>query len=256
MMDPRGARRVSPHAVLTDYYTDAAQQRRFLTKLFDDTAPFYDHINALMSLGSGAWYRRWVLRRAGLIAGASVLDVAVGTGEVARAALTIVGASGRVVGVDPSAGMLARARGKLRIPLARGVAEQLPFRDGAFDFLSMGYALRHVADLRQLFREYHRVLRPGGTVLVLDFARPRSRLGHALGRFYLDGVVPWLSRLRYGGRAGQLLVRYCWDTLEALVPRETIVAAMAGSGFEDAGSVLRFGVLSEYVGRKPRASRP
>ncbi len=245
---------VSPHPVLTDYYRDEAQHRRFVTRLFDDTASHYDRIAGLMSLGWGAWYRRDALRRAGLTEAMKVLDVAVGTGAVACAAVSLVGPSGGVVGVDPSTGMLARARRKLSIPLVQGVAEWLPFRAGVFDALTMGYALRHVSDLRRTFAEYFRVLRPEGTLLVLDFARSRSRVGQRLARFYLKGVVSWMSRLGSGSKEAQLLVHYCWDTLETLVPAETILAAMSDCGFEDTRGARRYGLLSEYVGRKPSPS--
>lgn len=224
---------------------------RSLRRLFDDTACHYDRITGLMAFGSGAWYRRNALQRAGLQEGMKVLDVAVGTGAVARAAASIVGPSGGVVGVDPSTGMLAQARRKLRIPLVQGVAEGLPFRGGLFDALTMGYALRHVSGLSPTFAEYFRVLRPGGLLIVLDFARPNSRIGLRLGRLYLNGLVPWMSRLSSGSREAELLMHYCWETLETLVPAETILAALGGCGFEDTRTVRWFGLLSEYVGRKP-----
>src|SRR2546427_2643683 len=150
----RDPRRVSPHPVLTAYYRDEAGHRRFLTRLFDDTASQYDRISDLMSLGSGAWYRRYALRR-------------------------------------------------------------------------------------------------GGTLLIVDFTRPRSRVGLGVGRFYLKVVVSWMARLGTGGKEARLLVRYCWDTLEHLVTSETILAAMTSSGFVNVRRVGWFGILSEYVGRKP-----
>jgi len=247
----RNPRRVSPHPVLTAYYRDEAGHRRFLTRLFDDTASQYDRISGLMSLGSGAWYRRYALRRAGLTEGMKVLDVAVGTGAFASAAMTIVGPWGSIVGVDPSTGMLAQAHKKLGIRLSQGVAEALPFRDEHFDFTTMGYALRHVADLRSMFAEHFRVLRRGGTLLIVDFTRPRSRVGLGVGRLYLKVVVSWMARLGTGGKEARLLVRYCWDTLEHLVTSETILAAMTSSGFVNVRRVGWFGILSEYVGRKP-----
>jgi demethylmenaquinone methyltransferase/2-methoxy-6-polyprenyl-1,4-benzoquinol methylase len=242
---------VSPHPVLTAYYRDEAERRRFLTRLFDDTASQYDRITDLMSLGSGAWYRRYALRRAGLTEGMKVLDVAVGTGAFASAAARIVGPSGVIVGVDPSRGMLAQAGKKLGLRLSQGVAESLPFRDEGFDFATMGYALRHVADLRRMFAEQFRVLRRGGTLLIVDFTRPRSRVGLGLGRFYLGVVVSWMARLGGGGTQAQLLVRYCWDTLEHLVPPETVLGTMTSSGFVNVRRIGWFGILSEYIGRKP-----
>ncbi|HEU5319997.1 MAG TPA: class I SAM-dependent methyltransferase, partial [Methylomirabilota bacterium] len=143
---------------------EEAEQRRRLRGLFDAAASHYEWIDRVMSLGWGGWYRRDALQRVGLQAGMRVLDVAVGTGAVARHAARMGGAAGRVVGVDPSAGMLRQARRSLPIPLVQGVAEELPFRAHVFDAVTVGYALRHVVDLRQTFVEYARVLKPGGTL--------------------------------------------------------------------------------------------
>ena len=111
-------------------------------------------------------------------------------------------------------------------------AEALPFADASFDFVSMGYALRHVADLGRLFAGYRRVLRPGGRVLLLEIAPPESRLRQGLLKAYLGGVVPVLSRLAGGGSA--TLMRYYWDTIEACVPPPEILrqlrAGRAGRG--------------------------
>jgi demethylmenaquinone methyltransferase/2-methoxy-6-polyprenyl-1,4-benzoquinol methylase len=242
---------VKPHPILPGYYADESQRRRFLTRMFNETAAHYDQINGIMAFGWGIWYRRWILRRVGLRPGARLLDVAVGTGAVAGAAVRIVGSAGRVVGIDPSPGMLAEARRKLPIPLVQGIAEQLPFRPGEFDFVSMGYALRHVSDLKHTFSEYDRVLRPGGTLLILDFACPRSRLGRVLGRLHVNHLGPLVARLLSSRQEAQTLMRYCWDTVAHLVPTDTILTAMADAGFEGVSVTTRFGLLSEYLGRKP-----
>ena len=105
----------------------------------------------------------------------SLLDIACGTGVLAAHAQSIVGVRGFVVGLDPSPGMLREARGRGVLKLVRGVAESLPLESERFDLLSMGYALRHVSDLRATFGEYRRVLRPGGKVLILEISRPRYR---------------------------------------------------------------------------------
>ncbi|MGH7321512.1 MAG: methyltransferase domain-containing protein, partial [Candidatus Rokuibacteriota bacterium] len=116
-----------PHAPLTEYYTDDGERRRLLDRLFDDTAHHYERIDALLSLGRGAWYRRRALRLAGLEPDMRVLDVGLGTGPLARAALSITKTSRRLVGIDPSRGMLAEARTTLTIPVDKGLAELLPF---------------------------------------------------------------------------------------------------------------------------------
>jgi demethylmenaquinone methyltransferase/2-methoxy-6-polyprenyl-1,4-benzoquinol methylase len=236
---------------LPEYYQSEVQHRRFLSQVFDETAGNYDWIDNMMSFGSGVWYRRDALKRAGLGAGMRHLDVAVGTGAIARSAVDIVGASGSVLGLDPSMGMLQQAVRTARIPVIQGVAERLPLPDASFDFLSMGYALRHVGDLRTTFDEYARVLKPGGKLLILEFAQPKSRLGYAMGRFYLNRVVPWLSQIGSGKKQARVLMEYCWQTVDNFVPGKDILEALAASGFVDATRRTWFGVFSEYVARKP-----
>src|ERR1700674_2051646 len=153
-----------PHPVLLRYYERAEQRRSFVREIFDRTAVDYDRGERLAGLGTGSRYRRQALIRAGLQPGMRVLDVAAGTGLVAREALAVVGDPGQVVGLDPSAAMMRSGLSALPIPLVQGTAERLPFGDARFDFVSLGFALRHVADLPGVFREFRRVLRPGGIV--------------------------------------------------------------------------------------------
>ncbi|MGH7322781.1 MAG: class I SAM-dependent methyltransferase, partial [Candidatus Rokuibacteriota bacterium] len=139
----------------------------------------------------------------------------------------------------------------LPIPVVQGLAEWLPFRDATFEFLSMGYALRHVTDLRLAFAEYHRVLRPGGRLLILDFVRPRARAAYHLARLYLGRVIPWVVGRDSKSPEVRRLARYCWDTVDHSVPPETVAAALADCGFRLARRVVWFGMLSEYVAVKP-----
>src|SRR5689334_24270233 len=96
-----------PHAPLDAYYSCDDEHRAYLRRIFDDTASDYDRIERVLAFGSGAWYRRAALRRAGLASAAQVLDVGIGTGLVAREALALIGPQGRLVGVDPSPGMMS-----------------------------------------------------------------------------------------------------------------------------------------------------
>jgi demethylmenaquinone methyltransferase/2-methoxy-6-polyprenyl-1,4-benzoquinol methylase len=245
-----------PHPKLDRYYADPAGQRAFLDAMFEATAPHYGQLDGLVSLGSGPYYRRYALQRAGLKPGMVSLDVATGTGLVAQAARALVGPSGRVTGLDRNAGMLAEARRTFGLGLVQGMAEGLPFRGDRFDFLTMAYALRHVTDLGVTFGEYFRVLKPGGTVLILEFSRPRSRLGLAVGRLYLKRIVPWLARWRSGSREAEILMSYCWDTVEHCVPEDRILGALKRSGFEEVRRSGWFGVFVEYAARKPGPPRP
>jgi demethylmenaquinone methyltransferase/2-methoxy-6-polyprenyl-1,4-benzoquinol methylase len=248
---------IAPHPVLDRYYPDAAARQTFVTALFDGGARHYDRVCRFMSLGSGQWYRKQALVRAGLRPGMTMLDVATGTGLVARSALQIV-SDGAVVGIDPSAGMLREARSAIGAALVQGRAESLPFASDRFDVLAIGYALRHVGDLDVAFAECRRVLRPGGSLLVLEISRPPSPASRALLRFYFRPALPGVMRLYTRSEHARLLTRYYWDTIEACVPPATILDVMRRTGFGDVGRVVWGGFLSEYRGIKPRAaaSRP
>jgi demethylmenaquinone methyltransferase/2-methoxy-6-polyprenyl-1,4-benzoquinol methylase len=235
---------IPPHPPLSQYYGDAAQRERFVRDIFDETAAWYDDIIAMLSFGSGNRYRRDALRRAGLTSDTRLLDLATGTGVVARAASKV---TKHVAGADASIGMLTAGRAKQVIPAVQAKGERLPFRDASFDMITIGYALRHFADLRAAFGEYRRVLRPGGKILILEITPPRSRLGYAALRFHLNRIVPLLARLRSGSAAAKTLMHYYWDTIASCVPPETILAALAAAGFDDAKRHVELGTFSEYT---------
>lgn len=240
-----------PHPVLKQYYQRASDRHSFVMSLFDGSARHYEWICGLGSFGTGRHYRRDALRRAGLGPGMRLLDVATGTGLVAASARKLVGATGAVVGVDPSRGMLEQARKTLAIPLVQGKAEELPVGSG-FDVLSFGYALRHVADLAEAFDEFSRVLKPGGRVLILDMCRPRHRMNEWMIRFYLQKILPLLARIGTRSASAGLLTRYFWDTIAECVPPETVMEALKQSGFVDVNRHVLWDFLTEYVGTKPR----
>jgi demethylmenaquinone methyltransferase/2-methoxy-6-polyprenyl-1,4-benzoquinol methylase len=241
---------VPPHGRLGRYYDDDAKRHRYVIDLFNQTAHHYNTVEALF-LNGGLLYRRLSLQLAGLRRGMHVLDVAIGTAAVARGAARIVGPEGRVYGIDPSIGMLGQARRVFQGPLTRGVAEALPFASDRFDFVTMGIALRHVADLVATFREYLRVLRPGGRLWILEGHVPRSSLGHRLTRFVWARVIPGMTLLSTRSPEAKELMDYYWDTVEQCVPPETILAAMREAGFQTPRfKVVVPGAFCEYTGSK------
>jgi demethylmenaquinone methyltransferase / 2-methoxy-6-polyprenyl-1,4-benzoquinol methylase len=242
----------SPHPPLPEYYDDEAQRRLYVRRIFDETAVDYDRIERILALGSGGWYRRQALQRAGIGSGAAVLDVGYGTGLLARQALGLIGPEGRLVGVDPSAGMLAQSD-LPGVELLDGTAEALPVADASFDFVTMGYALRHVGDVGAAFREFHRVLKPGGSVLVLEISRPAGAVGRALLKAYMRGIVPLVARAVSRGKDTPELWRYFWDTIEACVPPQRVLDTLLDAGFAGVRRQVELGLFSEYRGRKPLA---
>jgi demethylmenaquinone methyltransferase/2-methoxy-6-polyprenyl-1,4-benzoquinol methylase len=185
------------HAPSIDSRPVAAASAR---TLFAPLGPTYDRYSALLSLGQDPRWRRFLVSRLDVSPQDAVLDVATGTGLVARELVRRFGCS--VVGVDQSPEMLAVAADRTRglpISLVEGRAEQLPFADGEFAALTCTYLLRYVDDPRATVRELARVVRPGGTIAMLEFAVPR-----VLWR------PPWEAWVRIGLPVAGLLISPGW----------------------------------------------
>lgn len=232
-------------------YFDGEDQRRIATRtMFDRAAGGYDQAERIMALGSGAWYRRKVLRRNGLCEGMTLLDVAAGTGLVAAEGHRLIGPSGRLLALDPSPGMLSELHKKLDVETIEAYAESIPLPDDHVDFVSMGYALRHVGNLDLAFGEYHRVLCSGGRVCIMEISRPKSRLGQLVLRSYIRRVVPFVARLMRSPGDVKRLWEYYGDTIELAIEPECILDALRRAGFVDVECSVTFGIFREYLGRK------
>ena len=245
----------APHAPLTDYYATEQDRQTYLRTIFDNTAADYDRIEAMLAWGTGSRYRRQALIRGGLQTGMKVLDVGVGTGLVAAQACILAGNAALVTGVDPSPGMLAASRLPETMVLIEGRAESLPFPDNHFDFLSMGYALRHVSDLSVAFAEFERVLKPGGRLCLLEITRPQSRFGRWLLKSYMRGVIPLLTRFVSRQKDTATIWRYFWDSIEACVPPDQVLATLSAAGLTQVKRHLELGMFSEYQAIKADTGR-
>jgi demethylmenaquinone methyltransferase / 2-methoxy-6-polyprenyl-1,4-benzoquinol methylase len=244
-----------PHRPLPAYYANEIEHRSFLRRIFDDTAVDYDRIEGVLAFGSGPWYRREALRRAGLGPGMQVVDVGCGTGLLAREAMGLIGERGTLVGVDPSPGMMAQARPLADLPGARfveGRAERVPLPDASADFLSMGYALRHIDDVNAAFAEFRRVLKPGGRLLMLEITPPASAFGRIMLRLYMRIYVPLVARLLARHAETPRLFRYYWDTIDACITPPEVLAALERAGFTAAKRHVEVGIFSEYTAIAPR----
>jgi demethylmenaquinone methyltransferase/2-methoxy-6-polyprenyl-1,4-benzoquinol methylase len=244
---------VLPHPALTERYATLEAKPEYVNRLFDKGAAHYDGIVDWGFLRSGAGYRRWVQQRHGLKKGDRVLDVACGTGLVAVEAAQILGTAENITCLDPSEGMLAVARTKLAATFVLGRAEAMALPDNSFDFLTMGYALRHVTDLETAFREYRRVLKPGGKLLILEVTKPSGAVSGFLFRLYFGRIYPFLSGLFTRSRDARDMMRYYWETMDACVPPAAVLETLRNAGLTEVRRNTALGLFSEYTAVKAPA---
>jgi demethylmenaquinone methyltransferase/2-methoxy-6-polyprenyl-1,4-benzoquinol methylase len=202
-------------------------------QVFSRVASRYDLMNDLMSLGLHRVWKRFAIAIAGARRGMAVLDVAGGTGDLARALARAVGPTGTVVLTDINGPMLDRGRARLldqnlNVPAVQCDAEKLPFADGRFDIVTVAFGLRNMTHKDTALAEMRRVLRPGGRLLVLEFSRvwqPLSRLYDA----YSFRVLPWLGERVAGDGASY---RYLAESIRVHPPQADLAAMMERAGLE------------------------
>ena len=224
--------------------------------MFDDIAHRYDLMNAVISGFQEPRWRRRAIDLAGVGPAMAALDVATGTGKVAQGLADRVGPFGRVVGVDVSTAMIERARranaDRVELEFLVGDALDLPVEDGGFDAATIAFGMRNLTDYERGFAEMRRAVRPGGRVVCLEAARPRSLLGR-LGWQWFERVVPLLGRLAGHGPA----YRYLVASVAAYPGPKRIAEVMRAAGLVDVGWIsLTFGMVTIHLGRRPEVEGP
>lgn len=213
---------------------DVHQQRDKAARveaMFDAIAPAYERVNTLATFGRDAVWRRRAVAAAAVCATDIVLDVACGTGDMLRAFAAHRPAPARLIGLDFSANMLAAGRyDPARRPhLLRGDAQRLPLADACVDVVSCAFGVRNFQTLQQGLDEMARVLRPGGRVVILEFANPQNPALRRLYRVYCETVLPalgtWLSRDRSGA------YRYLPKSIESFETRASMRRRLEDAGF-------------------------
>ena len=229
---------------------DVDDKTRRVRGVFDSVASRYDVMNDLMSAGMHRLWKRFAVELAGLRPGAQVLDLAGGTGDLAQLLAQAAGPTGRVVLTDINHAMLAQGRDKLLdrgvvLPLVQCDADALPFRDRAFDAVTIGFGLRNVTRKEVALAEMRRVTRPGGVTLVLEFSRVWAPFA-PIYDWYSFNVLP-----RLGGAVAkdEASYRYLAESIRMHPDQASLKAMMEQAGFDRVEvQNLTAGVVAVHVG--------
>jgi demethylmenaquinone methyltransferase/2-methoxy-6-polyprenyl-1,4-benzoquinol methylase len=220
--------------------------------VFDSVAGRYDLMNDVMSAGLHRVWKAFTVRQANVQSGMKVLDIAGGTGDLARAFARRVGAKGEVWLTDINGSMLAEGRDRLLdagldLPIAQCDAEALPFANGHFDRVAVAFGLRNMTYKDAALAEMTRVLRPGGRLLVLEFSRIWAPLA-PLYDAYSFNVLPWLGSKLAGDSESY---RYLAESIRMHPPQQELAQMMERAGLEDVQWFnLTAGVCALHVGTR------
>lgn len=211
--------------------------------MFDRISPVYDAMNRAMTAGLDRSWRR-IAAEAVVRPGDAVLDACCGTGDLALAAER---AGGKVTGLDFSPEMLVRARRKsTSVEWVEGDVTGLPFANGSFDAVTVGFGIRNVPDLDAGLAELARVLRPGGRLACLEITRPDGAL-RPFFRLWFDGLVPLAGKILPGGRA----YTYLPASVRRFPGPGDLALALRGAGFQEVvWRLLGGGIVALHLGRK------
>ena len=222
--------------------------------VFDSVSGNYDLMNDLMSGGLHRLWKRYTIDQAAVRPGQSVLDLAGGTGDLAKRFASIVGPTGRVVLADINHSMLAEGRKRLidagvagNLSIAQVDAESLPFAPATFDCITIAFGLRNVTDKDAALRAMYRVLKPGGKMLVLEFSKPADALKPVYD-LYTFRILPLLGKLVANDEESY---QYLAESIRMHPDQETLLAMIQDAGFERCRfHNLTGGIVALHVGYK------
>jgi demethylmenaquinone methyltransferase/2-methoxy-6-polyprenyl-1,4-benzoquinol methylase len=234
---------------------EAGEKHKAVMRHFNRVAPKYDLMNSLLSMGIQHVWKRAAIRMLNLRPGDKVLDVCGGTGDLAILAARRTGPRGPVVIYDINRAMIEAGRPKIdpypalhQITYVQGDAEQIAFADNTFDAAMVGFGIRNVTRLKRGFNEMHRVLKPGGRFLCLEFSRPLNALFRGLYDFYSFNIMPLLGELIAGSSQSYACLP---ETIRMFPLPEELSSMLEGIGFAQVHyRVMTNGIAVAHCGLK------
>jgi len=239
--------------VVVPYKEDTGAKKQQVARMFDNISGRYDFLNHFLSLGIDKRWRKKAIRLLRDQQPRQILDVATGTGDFAIEALSLN--PDRVTGVDISEGMLAVGRRKMRdrgldnrIVLQTGDSEKLPFEDNFFDAVIVAFGVRNFENLTAGLKEMLRVVKPGGTVVILEFSKPSKFPMKQLYNLYFTAILPTIGRWVSQDSSAY---RYLPESVEAFPDGNDFLNVLSATGYKNPQcDPLTFGISSLYWGSK------
>ena len=226
------------------------EKKKLVVKLFNDIAKTYDFLNHLFSFGIDYYWRRKLIDNAKLNKKINALDIATGTGDVA---FKLASKCDKVTGLDIAQNMISIAQSKQlnkkikNIDFLVGDAEYLPFDDKSFDIITIAYGFRNISDQPQALKEFNRVLKSDGRLLILEFSNPRSKIIKFLYRFYSVKIMPRVASLF----TKKYAYEYLPESIEMFPKRSEVKSQLINNQFFNIQIIdMTFGISSIFIAQK------
>lgn len=240
-------------STVTPYKDQTASKKEQVANMFNAIAHRYDFLNQLLSFGIHKGWRKKSIRLLQAKHPKTILDIATGTADFAIEAMKLK--PEKVVGVDISSGMLELGKKKIdklglqtKIELKLADSENLPFEDNSFDAITVGFGVRNFENLEKGIRDMHRVLKPGGQMVILEFSKPRAFPIKQLYTIYFKYITPFIGKIFSKDNSAY---RYLPESVNAFPDGDDFLNILKKVGQKDAKAIsLTFGIASIYSSTK------
>lgn len=242
------------HDHVVPYQESELEKKQQVAEMFNSIAGKYDFMNRFLSAGIDVRWRKKAINLLKPLHPQQVLDVATGTGDVAILTHKLLQPQ-KITGIDISEGMLQVGREKINklglsavIDLQKGDSETIHFPDNSFDAITVAFGVRNFQHLEKGLKEMHRVLKPGGKLVVLEFSRPKEPLFKTVYNLYMNLLAPGIGKMLAKNREAY---QYLNDSVQAFPEREDFVTIMKGAGYNNTSfEPLTMGICCIYCGSK------
>jgi demethylmenaquinone methyltransferase/2-methoxy-6-polyprenyl-1,4-benzoquinol methylase len=239
---------------ITPYNKDTESKKQQVTGMFDKIAPYYDFLNRFLSLGIDVIWRRKAIKKLKGLKADQILDIATGTADLAiEAAETLKPKS--IIGMDISAEMLKIGDGKILkkgldkiITLETGDSENLKYNTDQFDIITAAFGVRNFENLEKGLSEMYRVLKPGGTMMILEFSKPKVFPLKQVFNIYFSTLLPLIGKLK---SKDDRAYKYLYESVQAFPDYNDFTSILQKIGFKNnEWKALSFGICSIYTATK------